>query len=84
MARPYKAIRDLMRDHDLTNELLGEMLGGLAASTISNKLNGHFPWRSDEMWKIMDLFQIPPHKFHETFPPNGKNKEVVKPLKRPA
>lgn len=84
MARPYKAIRDLMRDYDLTNELLGEMLGGLAASTISNKLNCHFPWTSDEMWKIMDLFQIPAHRFHEIFPPKGKNKDILKPLRLPA
>lgn len=84
MARPYKVIRNLMRDHDLTNKLLGELLGGLAASTISNKLNGHSPWTSDEMWKIMDLFQIPAHKFHEIFPPKGMNKEGIKPLRRPA
>jgi len=84
MARPYKAIRDLMHDHDLTNKLLGKLLGGLAASTISNKLNGHFPWTSEEMWKIMEITNQPPHRFHLIFPKDGQNEPGAKRAKRTA
>lgn len=85
MARPYKALRDLMRKYDLTNELLGQEIG-CAASTVSNKLNAHYPWTSDEMWKIMDITNQPMHRLHEIFPPNGRNETAVnrKVIRRPA
>lgn len=77
MARPYKRVRELMREYDLTNETLAQEIG-CATSTISNKLNGKYPWTSDEMWKIMDLTNQPEHELHRVFPRKGRNEEKLK------
>lgn len=83
MARPFKELRNIMREYDLTNELLGREIG-CATSTVSNKLNGHFPWTSEEMWKIMEVTNQPPHRFHLIFPRDGQNEPGAKRAKRTA
>lgn len=72
MARPHKVLRDLMHQHEITNEILGRELK-IAASTVSRKLNGHASWDSDEMWQIMSIIQQPAYRLHEIFPRGGKN-----------
>jgi hypothetical protein len=74
MARLFKNLRLVMREYDLTNELLGREIG-CSPGTISNKLNGHFPWTSEEMWKIMELTNQPAHKLHDIFPRHGLSEE---------
>lgn len=74
MARPYSLLRGLMKQYDLTNELLARELK-LSPSTVSLKLNGHSAWGSDEMWHIMSLFEEPAYRLHEIFPRDGKNEK---------
>lgn len=83
MSKLFPKVRDLMRLYDLTNKSLADELG-IAASTLSNKLNGHFPWSSDEMWQIMEMFNVPDSQFHIVFPQGGKARTEPKPIKRPA
>lgn len=71
MSRPYKVIRNLMQLHGLANEDVAEHLD-CAVCTVSHKLNAHYAWTCDEMWKLMDLFKQPPSKLHELFPAHGK------------
>ena len=71
MSVPYKALRDLMQIYNFTNESLAEELG-CSKGTISHKLNAHNDWTISEMWKIMDLFELPPSKLHELFPAYSK------------
>lgn len=72
MARPHKVLRDLLHEHEITNEILGRELK-IAPSTVSRKLNGHAAWGSDEMWQIMSIIQAPAYRLHEIFPRDGKN-----------
>ncbi len=81
MSRPYKNLRLLMQTYDFTTEALAEELG-CSRCTVSHKLNAHHPWTSNEMWKIMELFEQSPSKLHELFPMNGQNEPGVK-RKRP-
>ena len=83
MARPFKELRNLMRENELTNESLAREIG-CASSTISNKLNGHYPWTSDEMWRIMELTNQPDHRLHTIFPRGGQNEPGAKHRKRSA
>lgn len=70
MCRPYSTLRGIMREHDVTQQILGDELG-LTQCSISNRLNAHVPWDSREMWQIMKLLHIPAKRFHEVFPPDG-------------
>lgn len=83
MSKLFPKIREMMRQHDLNNKSFAEELG-IAASTLSGKLNGHYPWTSDEMWKIMELFSIPANQLHCIFPRGGRNPANIKPIKRTA
>ena len=76
MAKPFKEMRRLMHEFEFTNETLGEALG-ISATTVSTKLNAHYPWTSAEMWKFMELTQQPAHRLHEVFPPGGINEPGV-------
>lgn len=77
MARPYKKLRDLLHEAEITLEdLAAELLIG--KDTASRKLNCHSEWTCDQMWKIMDLLGQPEHKLHEIFPRNGINEPGVK------
>lgn len=77
MARPFKELRKLMHEYELTNETLGREIG-CAVGTVSNKLNARYPWTADEMWKIMEIFNQPASRLHEIFPRNGQNEPGAK------
>lgn len=81
MARPYKILRDLLRQNEITSEILAEELG-IQVSTVSRKLNDHTPWNSDQMYAILELIGEKPARMHEIFPKNGINEPGVK--RRPA
>lgn len=72
MARPHKVLRDLLHEHEITNEILHRELD-ISISTVSRKLNAHSAWTSDEMWHIMSIVQAPAYRLHEIFPRDGKN-----------
>lgn len=76
MARPYKKVRDLMHEYDYTNETMSRELG-ISARALSGRLNCHYPWTSDEMWKFMDLTNQPASRMHEIFPKDGINEPGV-------
>lgn len=70
MAKPHQRIRTLMDEHDINSQTLAEELG-IDTSTMSRKLMGRTPWTSDQMWRIMDIFHLPPREFHLVFPKGG-------------
>lgn len=70
MDRPYKELRKAMRSADVSNVYLAEKLG-MAASSVSLRLNGHCPWESDRMYAVMDLLHLPYDQLHIYFPPGG-------------
>ena len=83
MARPFKELRDAMHRCELTNEALAREIG-CGTATISVKLNAHYPWTSEEMWKIMELIGEPDHRLHQFFPRDGQNEPGAKRGKRSA
>ena len=82
MAKPYKTLRDYLKQAEITSEILAQELG-IGVDTVSRKLCDHSPWTSDQMWQIMEILCIPDNKLHEVFPRNGQNnKEVRRKLRR--
>lgn len=77
MARPYKALRNLLNERDITSAMLARELG-LGVAAVSLRLNDHYPWTAWEMWHIMELLNQPPRKMAEIFPPHGINEPGVK------
>ena len=70
MSRPYKILRNIMHEHDFTQQMLGDELG-LTQTSISHRMTARVPWTSDEMWHVMNLFHIPAKRLHEVFPKSG-------------
>lgn len=66
----HTEIRAQMVRHGMTGEDLGQKLG-ISGPTVSTKLCGKSPWNIDEMYYIMDLFNIPYDELHKYFPKNG-------------
>ena len=82
MATPDKILRDLLRENDITYDVLREELG-IGADTISRKMNAHSPWTSDQMYAILDLVGAKEDALHKIFPRNGQNDpEVIKVFKK--
>lgn len=77
MARPFKKVRDLMHEYELTvADLSREM--GISSVTVSNRLNARHPWTLDEMYKFLELTDQPASRMHEIFPKDGINEPGVK------
>lgn len=68
--RPFNVLRKLLRDNDITQSMLADELG-LSQCSVSQRMNAHVPWGSDEMWKTMQVLNVPAKRFHEVFPPKG-------------
>lgn len=66
----HTEIRAEMVRHGMSGAEFGEKLG-VSGATVSAKLCGKTPWTVDEMYYIMDLFNLPYNKLHVFFPKNG-------------
>lgn len=49
----------------------------VAPTTMSAKMNGQSPWRSDEMWAIMRYLELPNSDLYKIFPPDGDDFEGI-------
>lgn len=77
MARPYKILRDLLHQNEITNEILAEELN-VTHTTVSRKLNAHTQWTLDQMYHILDMIGEKPERMHVIFPRNGQNEPTAK------
>lgn len=77
MARPFKKVRDLMHEYEITVADLGREMG-ISSVTVSNRLNARHPWTLDEMYKFLELTDQPASRMHEIFPKDGINEPGVK------
>lgn len=73
--KPYARLRGLMvangdRAKDIANMLL------ISTTTVSNKLNDHSPWDSDEMWALMEKYNIDPSEMAKYFPKHGMERLI--------
>ena len=82
MAKPYKILRDLLRENDITYDVLRDELD-IGTDTISRKMNARSPWTSDQMYAILDLVGAKEESLHKIFPRNGQSDpEAIKEFKR--
>lgn len=77
MARPFHKLRCVLHNNDVPHAELAQTLG-ISERGLSRRFMGIAPWRLDEMYTIMTMFDIPPQKMHEYFPEGGHNEGRLK------
>lgn len=70
MAKLYKRLRDLMEDKGMTHQDLAHELY-LSRDSVTARLRGTVPWKSYEMYIVMDLFGLSHDMLHVVFPKGG-------------
>lgn len=68
--RRFVEVRSLMTLNDMTQPDVAKTLG-ISPSHLSRKMVGDRPFDLDEMYTILDLFQVPHERLHIVFPKNG-------------
>lgn len=68
----YELLRLAIRTRAYTMETFGEfVLGGMAKSSLSNRLTGHTSWTISEAYAVLDGLRFPHEWMSMLFPPNG-------------
>jgi len=68
--KPYPHIRAGMTREGIDQEYLCELMKR-SQFYITKRITGKEPWTQDEMYFLMDLFDIPYDQMHIVFPKNG-------------
>jgi hypothetical protein len=76
-AETFARLRARYRELGYDQKYLSEKVG-LCPASMSARMTCKQPWLIDEMYRIMDLLQLPYEHLHEYFPKNGKPLTVVK------
>ena len=71
MKQKHLKIRGLLAEHGMTIAELAYQLGK-SKPHINHCLVGKSQWRLDEMYGILDYFEIPYDQMHIYFPKGGK------------
>lgn len=71
MARPYAALRGLMKANDDTQNDLARMLL-LSTPAISQRMNNRADWKLSEMYAVLDRYRVPHDQLSKVFPKDGK------------
>lgn len=66
----HKKLRGRMMEMGVDAQWLGRKIG-LSPSSFSHRMTGRSPWKSDEMYKILDLLRLPETDLAMYFPRNG-------------
>lgn len=74
--KPYLRISRLAEDQDLNQEDLAALIG-VSANTMTNRLRGRQPWRSNEITAICRVLHIPQEKIGEYFFPAVEKGETA-------
>lgn len=72
----YKRVRTVLRNSDLTQENLAEILG-ISSGAITDRMVGRQPFSVDQAYKFLDHFGIPHAEMHKFFPPGGIEEEPI-------
>lgn len=75
VSNKYRLLRNKLREYDLDQEYLGELLGR-SRSHISLCLSGKSEWLMSEVYTIAKICQIPKEEILRYFPPGGVDLEV--------
>lgn len=66
----YRKLRSLMALNDVDQRRLGLELG-MTRQAISTRFTNRTAWNLEEMYHILDFFDVPYDQLHEVFPKNG-------------
>lgn len=77
MAKPFKALRDLMHIEEVTQADLSKLLL-LSHASVSSRMMAKQPWTLEECYAILEYLHQPAHRLHELFPRGGINDAEVK------
>lgn len=72
--KAHLVLREMMADVGYTREELARQLS-IGVATLSSRLNGRLPWLKDEMYKILEIFNVPEEYMHIVFPKNIYSKK---------
>ena len=72
--RAHAVIWELMAEVGYTREDLARDLK-LGLTALSFRLNGRTPWQEDEMYKVLEVFEVPEEQMHIVFPKNIYSKK---------
>ena len=67
----YTEIRKLMYGYEIDQTCLGEQIGR-SQKYVSDRLTGKRPWDTNDVYAIMQLFDINPSEFPLYFPQAGQ------------
>lgn len=70
MTRLYRTLRWYMLDADVDTEWLARKLG-MSRQSLSLRFNNKVAWRLDEMYKILDILNLPYTELGNCFPKDG-------------
>jgi len=73
----FAKLRARYRELGYDQSYLSEKLP-LCPSALSARFTDKQPWQINEMYKIMDLLQLPYEQLHEYFPKNGNPLTMIK------
>ena len=66
----YSELRRACKVRGITYDDISKRLS-IGTTTVSNKINGKFPWTQEEMYALLDMLREPYRKMHLYFPPGG-------------
>lgn len=70
--RPYARLRGLMvANGDTRRDVANALLIGV--TNVSLKMNAKVPWSSEEMWTLMERYDVDPKDMAAVFPRRGEN-----------
>ena len=76
MKKPYLKISRLAEDRDFNQGALADLIG-VSHNTMTSRLNGRLPWKSDEIVTICNALHIPQEQIGEYFFPTIKKGETA-------
>ena len=75
MGRSHRKLRAKMLERDMDLTRLGWVVG-LGRTASSARLNGHEPWRLDEVYKLCSVLNIPLAEIPDYFPPQKEVQRI--------
>ena len=70
MAKPFQALRQLMQDNQMQQAAMARRLA-ISSGAFGNKINARQPFIMQEAYTVLKVFDLPPERLPEFFPPDG-------------
>ena len=70
--RLYSRLRSRMNEYGMDHAYFAKKIN-ISTATLSKRMNARQPWLITEIYRSMDVLQIPYDRMHEYFPKDGKS-----------